>query len=253
MPPTRLAAGRPSTRTVQRIGSLRGRSPPLDPAYLASRAELIDPAKAMGTASPGEPPWDDARLYAPDADRPNHGTSHVVIVDRYGDMASITTTIETGFGSRVVTGGFLLNNELTDFAFAPEEDGKPVANRVEGAKRPRSSMAPTIVLENGAPVLLIGSPGGSSIIPYVAQALVGILDFGQDPQTAIDAPHVLNRNGPTLVEAGPEADATIAALAGLGQEAEATDLNSGLHAILIRDGQLVGAADKRREGLVMGE
>jgi gamma-glutamyltranspeptidase/glutathione hydrolase len=225
----------------------------LDPAYLASRAELIDPAKTLGTASPGEPPWDDAELRAPDVDRPNHGTSHFVIVDRYGDMLSLTTTIETGFGSRVVADGFLLNNELTDFSFAPEADGKPVANRVEAGKRPRSSMAPTVVLKDGAPMLLIGSPGGSSIIPYVAQALIGILDFGQDPQAAIDAPHVLNRNSTTQVEAGPGAEATIAELATLGDAAEASDLNSGLHAILLRDGTLVGAADKRREGLVMGE
>lgn len=226
----------------------------LDPDYLAGRAGLIDPAAAMEAASPGEPPWDDAQLWGADGDRPNHGTSHFVIVDRYGDMASITTTIETGFGSRVVTDGFMLNNELTDFSFEAEEDGKPVANRVEGGKRPRSSMAPTIVLQDGAPVLLIGSPGGSRIIPYVAQALVGILDFGMDPQSAIDAPHVVNRNGPTTdVEPGPDAEATVAALGELGQTAEVADLNSGLHAILIRDGVLTGAADKRREGLVMGE
>jgi gamma-glutamyltranspeptidase/glutathione hydrolase len=153
----------------------------------------------------------------------------------------------------VVTGGFMLNNELTDFNLAPEADGKPVANRVEGGKRPRSSMAPTIVLEDGKPVLLIGSPGGSAIIPYVARSLIGILDFGQDPQAAIDAPHVQNRNGVTQVEAGPEAQATIDALATLGGAAEAADLNSGLQAILIGDGTLTGAADKRREGLVMGD
>jgi gamma-glutamyltranspeptidase/glutathione hydrolase len=225
----------------------------LDPAYLASRAALIDPERAMPEASPGAPPWEETELRAPDPDRPNHGTSHFVIVDRYGDMLSLTTTIETGFGSRVVADGFLLNNELTDFAFAPEADGKPVANRVEPGKRPRSSMSPTIVLKDGAPMLLIGSPGGASIIPYVAQALVGILDFGLDPQAAIDRPHVLNRNGPTEVEAGPEAEATVAALARFGGETEVTDLNSGLHAILIRDGKLIGAADKRREGVARGQ
>jgi gamma-glutamyltranspeptidase/glutathione hydrolase len=226
----------------------------LDPGYLASRAALIAPDRAIEEAAPGEPPWDEGRLYGPDGDRPNHGTSHFVIVDAYGDMLSLTTTIETGFGSRVMAGGFLLNNELTDFAFAPEQGGKPVANRVEGGKRPRSSMAPTIVFEDGRPMLLIGSPGGSSIIPYVAESLVRILDFGQDPQAAIDGPHVVNRNGPTLVEEGPEAAAAIEALAASGQVAEAADLNSGLHAILIRpDGTLVGGADRRREGQVMGE
>ena len=111
-----------------------------------------------------------------------------------------------------MAGGFLLNNELTDFGFPPEAEGKPVANPVEPGKRRRSSMAPTIVLQDGEPMLLIGSPGGSSIIPYVAEALVRILDFGQDPQTAIDGSHVLNRNGPTEVEAGPEAAAKMEAL-----------------------------------------
>jgi gamma-glutamyltranspeptidase/glutathione hydrolase len=225
----------------------------LDPAYLKSRAELIDPKKAMEAASPGEPPWKKAELRAPGREWPEHGTTHFVIIDRYGDMLTATTTIETNFGSRVVTDGFMLNNELTDFAFAPEENGKPVANRVEGGKRPRSSMSPTMVFRDGAPMLLIGSPGGANIIPFVAQALIGILDFGMDPQAAIDAPHVLNRGGPTMVEEGPEAAATVEALAALGQQAETADLNSGLQAILIESDTLTGAADKRREGLVMGE
>ncbi len=225
----------------------------IDPGYLADRARLIDPSVAMEGASPGEPPWDDARLYAPDIERPRHGTSHFVVKDAYGDMISITTTIETGFGSRLMTGGFLLNNELTDFSFEPETDGKPVANRVEGGKRPRSSMSPTIVLRDGAPVLLIGSPGGSRIIGYVAGSLVGILDFGLDPQIAIDRPHVLNRNGATDVEEGPDGAALAAALTDLGHEVEVRDLNSGLHAIAISDAGLVGAADKRREGAAVGD
>jgi gamma-glutamyltranspeptidase/glutathione hydrolase len=215
---------------------------------------LIDPGHAMETpARPGEPPWEDAQLRAPDQERPNFGTTHFVIVDSYGNLLSATTTIETGFGSRVMTGGFLLNNELTDFAFVPEVDGVPVANRVEGGKRPRSSMSPTIVFRGDTPVLLIGSPGGANIIPYVAGALVGILDFGLDPQTAVDRPHALNLNGPSRVEAGDGAEALIEALAEFGHAAEAVDLNSGLHAILIgADGALTGAADRRREGLVMG-
>ena len=225
----------------------------LDPGYLAGRATLIDPAHAMPKAAPGEPPWKKAELRAPDAGGPEHGTTHFVIVDRYGGMLSATTTIETNFGSRVVVDGFLLNNEMTDFNFAPEADGKLVANRVEPGKRPRSSISPTVVLKDGRPMLLIGSPGGANIIPFVAQALVGILDFGQDPQTAIDAPHVLNRNGTTQVEAGPEAEAMLAGLKGLGDAAETVDLNSGLQAILIGEEGLTGAADKRREGLVLGE
>ncbi len=226
----------------------------LDPAYLADRAKLITPDVTMTTVAPGTPPWKETRARGLGADQPEHGTSHFVVVDSRGDMLSMTTTIETGFGSRVVTDGFMLNNELTDFNFAPEADGKPVANRVEPGKRPRSSMSPTIVLKDGRPALLIGSPGGSAIIPFVTQTLIGILDFGEDPQTAIDAPHIQNRGGKTQVEAGPDAAATIAALATLGDTtAEAADLNSGLHAILIGDGVLTGAADKRREGLVIGE
>jgi gamma-glutamyltranspeptidase/glutathione hydrolase len=214
----------------------------LDPDYLASRAALIDPETAMQPASAGEPPWDDATLYSPDTPRPLHGTSHFVVKDRYGDMISITTTIETGFGSRVMTGGFLLNNELT------------VANRVEGGKRPRSSMAPTIVLEDGEPTLLIGSPGGSRIIPYVAGALVGILDFGLDPQVAIDRPHVVNRNSMTTeVEQNHDTADLVSALEAKGHEVSVADLNSGLHAIAITADGLVGAADKRREGAVAGE
>jgi gamma-glutamyltranspeptidase / glutathione hydrolase len=187
-------------------------------------------------------------------ERPRAGTTHFVIVDSHGDMVSATTTIETGFGARVMTGGFLLNNELTDFSFAPEAeaDGAPVANRVEGGKRPRSSMAPTVVLRDGAPVLLAGSPGGANIIPYVAAALVAILDWDLDPQLAIDRPHVLSRNGPTNVEEGEGAEATAEALRALGHEVSIANLNSGLHVIAIDDGGLIGAADKRREGLVLG-
>jgi len=224
----------------------------LDGDYLASRAALIDPEAAMPEAEPGTPPWDDARRLAPDTPRPRAGTTHFVIKDRYGDMVSATMTIEQGFGSRVMTNGFLLNNELTDFAFAGAADGAPIANRVEGGKRPRSSMSPTIVLEDGAPVLLIGSPGGSRIIPYVAGALVAILDWGMDPQAAIDRPHAVNRNGPTDVEAGPGAEATAEALAALGHEVTIRDLNSGLHVLAIGPDGLVGAADKRREGLALG-
>ncbi|MEM8570993.1 MAG: gamma-glutamyltransferase [Pseudomonadota bacterium] len=225
----------------------------LDPSYLASRAELIDPSLAMEKALPGEPPWDEAELRAPGLEAPEFGTSHFVIVDGYGDMISTTTTIESGFGSRVMVNGFLLNNELTDFSFVPEVDGQPVANRVEPGKRPRSSMAPTIVLSDGVPVLLIGSPGGSRIIPYVAQSLISILDFGLDPQVAIDRPHITNRNGPTDIETGGGAEVIAAQLQELGHETNIRDLNSGLHAILIGPDGLVGAADKRREGLALGE
>ncbi|WP_424933715.1 gamma-glutamyltransferase [Amaricoccus macauensis] len=225
----------------------------LDPDYLTTRAALISEGEAMESADPGEPPWDDAALRAPGLEAPEYGTSHFAIVDSYGDMISITTTIESGFGSHVMTNGFLLNNELTDFSFTPEEDGNPVANRVEGGKRPRSSMSPTIVLEDGEPVLLIGSPGGSRIIPYVAQSLMGILDFGLDPQVAFDRPHLTNRNGATDIEAGPQAEELAQSLQALGHETNIRDLNSGLHAIAITPDGLIGAADRRREGIALGE
>jgi gamma-glutamyltranspeptidase / glutathione hydrolase len=226
----------------------------LDRDYLAQRAELIGQDATMGVAEAGEPPWEDAMRLAPDRPRPREGTTHFVIVDRYGDMVSATTTIESGFGSRVMTNGFLLNNELTDFARAPEENGAPVANRVEGGKRPRSSMAPTIVLRDGEPVLLTGSPGGANIIPYTAASIIAILDWDMDPQEAIDLPHVLNRNGPTDVEEGEGAEETAEALRELGHEVNIANLNSGLHVIVVgEDGTLTGAADKRREGLVLGD
>lgn len=225
----------------------------LDQAYLKSRAALIDPNKAMAKADAGTPPWKEASIYAPDTQLERPGTSHFSIVDALGNVVSITTTIETGFGSRVMSNGFLLNNELTDFSRAPEKDGKPIANRVEGGKRPRSSMAPTIVLKDGAPVLAIGSPGGSRIINYVAQSIIGILDFNMDPQVAISQPHIVNRNGATDVEENTDAVAMIPALEALGHETKVRDLNSGLHVIQIKDGVLIGGADTRREGTVMGD
>ncbi|MFA7432790.1 MAG: gamma-glutamyltransferase [Gemmobacter sp.] len=225
----------------------------LDRDYLAERAALIDPGTVMETAPPGTPPWDETRPLAPDHGRPRAGTTHFVIVDRDGSMASVTSTIESGFGNRVMTGGFLLNNELTDFAFRPEVEGRPVANRVEGGKRPRSSMAPTAVLRDGRPVLLTGSPGGANIIPYVALSLIATLDWGMDPQEAIDLPHVATLGGPVRVEQGAAGDALALGLAALGHEVERADLNSGLHVILIGPEGMVGAADMRREGLASGD
>ncbi|WP_114010084.1 gamma-glutamyltransferase [Cohaesibacter intestini] len=225
----------------------------LDKDYLRDRSALIDPAKSMGKAQAGTPPWKEATRLSPDTQLERPGTSHVSIVDSYGNVVSLTTTIETGFGSRVMVGGFLLNNELTDFSRTPEKDGKPIANRVEGGKRPRSSMAPTIVLKHGAPVLAIGSPGGSRIINYVARPIIAILDHGMDPQDAINMPHIVNRNGKTDLEKDTSATTLGTALEAKGHEINITDLNSGLHAIQIKDGKLIGAADPRREGVALGE
>lgn len=224
----------------------------LNADYLSARAALIDPEKSMGKAEAGTPPWDSAQLYSPDTQLEKPGTSHFVIADRYGNSVSMTTTIESGFGSRVMSGGFLLNNELTDFSFTPERDGKPVANRVEAGKRPRSSMSPTIVMRNGRPYLLTGSPGGSRIINYVTQSVIAMLDWKMPPQTALNMAHVVNRNGKTDLEEGTDAVELQSSLESLGHEVNVRGLNSGLHAIKFELGLLYGAADPRREGEAMG-
>ena len=166
----------------------------------------------------------------------------------------MTTTIEDGFGARLMAkGGFLLNNELTDFSFTTTEDGKPVANRVEPGKRPRSSMAPTIVLDAGNRLhAVLGSPGGSAIINYVAKTLVGILDWKLDPQVAVDLPNVGSRNAATELEKGTEAEAWKAALEAKGHEVRVIDQTSGIQAIVVTPAGLVGGADSRREGVAIG-
>ena len=224
----------------------------LDKTYLTERASLIDPTTAMEKAEAGIPPNEDALRFSPDLQPEREGTSHFSIVDQFGNIISMTTTIETGFGSRVMTNGFLLNNELTDFSFKDVKDGKPVANRVEGGKRPRSSMSPTMVFADGKPMLAIGSPGGSRIINYVTQKVIAILDWEMDLQTALDMPHVVNRNGGTDLEENTAAADFQTDLEAMGHEVEVRGLNSGLHAIAIKDGRLHGAADSRREGIAAG-
>ena len=180
-------------------------------------------------------------------------TSHISIVDADGNALSMTTTIENGFGSRLFTQGFLLNNELTDFSFETHDDaGYPIANRLEPGKRPRSSMAPSIVMKDDKPVLVIGSPGGSRIIGYVAKAIIGHLDWGMDVQQAIALPNIVNRFGTMDVEQGTDATGLTQALTDLGFEVEETDLNSGLHGIAITPDGLSGGADPRREGIALG-
>jgi gamma-glutamyltranspeptidase/glutathione hydrolase len=183
------------------------------------------------------------------------GTSHISIVDGDGNAVAMTTTIESAFGARIPVGGFFLNNQLTDFSFAPEEDGRPVANRVEGGKRPRSSMAPTFVFDrDGRLALVLGSPGGSRIINYVAETLVALLDWGMDPQQAVSLPRVGNQNGPTEVEADRrDGDALAEALAASGHAVRRRELTSGLAVIRIAPGRLEGGADPRREGVALGD
>ncbi|BDA86340.1 gamma-glutamyltranspeptidase [Aureimonas sp. SA4125] len=230
----------------------------LDDAYLASRATLLDGDRALADDAvvAGEPSWDHAGLAPPrgdDASLELPSTSHFVIADKEGDVVSMTTTIENGFGSRLMTGGFILNNELTDFSFATQEDGRPIANAVAPGKRPRSSMAPTIVMKEGKPVIAVGSPGGSSIIGFVAGALVAMIDWRMDAQQAVALPHLLNRFGTFELEKGTPAADLEPELQALGFKTKVGDLNSGLHAIVITPDGLAGGADPRREGVALGD
>ncbi len=224
----------------------------VDPAYLAERGALLGGGAALTEAAPGNPKFDHASNWADDISLELPSTSHISIVDAYGNVLSMTTTIENAFGSRLLTNGFLLNNELTDFSFKTHRDGVPIANRIEPGKRPRSSMSPTIVMQDGKPVLAIGSPGGSRIIGYVAKSIIAWADWGMDVQQAIAMPHLVNRFGTYDVEAGTAAEGLTDALTELGFEVKARDLTSGLHAIEIGD-TLSGGADPRREGIALGE
>jgi len=230
----------------------------VDPGYLASRAALIG-ERSMGTAEPGTPPGIQV-AYARDRSPLRISTSQVVAVDDEGGAVSMTTTIESAFGSHLMVQGFLLNNEMTDFSFIPEENGQKVANRVEPGKRPRSSMAPTLIFDrqSGEFLATIGSPGGSQIIEYVAKSTIGLLDWNLDAQQAINLPNFGSRNGPTELERGQFSPALIQALKAKGHEVNEIDMTSGTQAIVRgRDAQgnvsLTGGADPRREGEALGD
>ncbi len=225
----------------------------LDRRYLAQRSTLIRADASIGQALAGEPP-ERAGNYAPQASDSLPSTSHLDVVDDDGNAVAMTTSVENSFGSRLMVDGFMLNNQLTDFAFEPVRDGKAVANRVEPGKRPRSSMAPTIVLDrDGRFVLAVGSPGGSQIIGYVAQALVAELDWRLSPAAAYRLPHFLNRNGPTELEAGTPIPGLESALERLGETVTATPMNSGLEGIERTRQGLIGGSDPRREGVALGD
>lgn len=222
----------------------------LAPDYLKTRSELLRGDDALPEVAPGQPEFDHAHLWGDDRSLELPSTSHISIVDSYGNALSMTTTIENGFGSRLMVRGFLLNNELTDFSFATHDNGRPIANALAPGKRPRSSMAPTILRRDGAPVLVLGSPGGSSIIGYVAKTIIGWVDWGLDAQEAVSLSHLVNRFGPYDIE--PAAAALVAPLSDMGFETRQTALTSGLHVIAIGT-ELSGGADPRREGLAYGE
>lgn len=222
----------------------------LNKSYLRERATLIHD-RDMGKAQPGV---FTQYSYANDQSPEIPNTTHVSIVDAQGNVFSMTSSIEMGFGSGVMAAGFLLNNQLTDFSIVPEVNGDLVANRVEAGKRPRSSMSPMMIFDaEGQPIHAVGSPGGSRIINYVAQTLVGLLDWNLDMQAAIDLPHVTNLNGVTSLERGTAIEQHAEALRQRGHEVKVQDLNSGLHGIsLLSDGTLYGGADPRREGMAVG-
>ncbi len=234
----------------------------IEPRYLDSRASLVAPGgRSMGVAQPGQPAGV-RTSWAPMAEQDEHGTSHFSIVDAQGHAVAMTTTVEDAFGSRLMVGvpglagGFALNNELTDFSLAPEDENKqPIANRVEGGKRPRSSMSPTLVFDKSSRklVLVAGSMGGWSIIHSTARLIYGVLHWGLDPQRAVDLPVFGSYNGPTLLEAGLFPQATVQALRLRGADVREQTFTSGSHAIHITPMGLLGGADPRREGMVSGD
>jgi len=216
--------------------------------YLRSRAALVSPSRAMAVVEAGEPPGAPARGSDATAEVP--GTSHFVVVDPMGNVVSMTTTVESLFGSQRFVAGFFLNNQLTDFSFRPVDDrGEAIANAVAPGKKPRSSMSPTLVFRDGAFELAVGSPGGNAIIAYVAKTLVGMLDWGLTPQQAVDLPNVIAR-GPVVVETARIDPAVVESLKGMGHVfRDGRGEASGLHAVRVTaDGRLEGAADPRREG-----
>jgi gamma-glutamyltranspeptidase/glutathione hydrolase len=226
----------------------------LDKDYIAGRAALIDPAKDMGTALAGDPPQKHA-AFTPQRSPVLHGTSHMTIVDKNGEVIAMTTSVESVFGAEVMVKGFFLNNTLTDFSLDPVLDGQPVANAPAAGKRPLSAMSPTIVLDKDGKFLLsVGSPGGPAIIDYVTQSLIAMLDGGLTPAQAIALPRQLNLNGQTRLEKSPENDALAPQLTAMGHSVVvAGGEASGLHGIKrVKDGY-IGGADPRRDGVVIGD
>lgn len=227
----------------------------LDATYLAERRRLYEPASAMEKPSAGMPPGVARRAFGDDATTERAGTSHISVIDGEGNAVSMTTTIEGAFGSGVWASGFLLNNELTDFSFLPvDAAGAPVANRIEPGKRPRSTMAPTIVFsQTGDVEAVLGSPGGSRIIYYVAKTIVGMIDLGLDPQAAAALPNFGSQGGPVDLEMTWRNVMPALRLKTLGHKIRADLLNSGIHVVARRNGRLKGGADPRREGVALGD
>lgn len=225
----------------------------LSDSYLAQRRALIRVDSAQKTpVAAGDPPTAEKRAETATPDLP--GTTHFSILDKNGNAVTLTATVQDVFGTRIMVRGFLLNNQLVNFSALAARDGKPVLNRIEPGKRPLSAMAPTMVFDraSGDLQMLIGAPGGTNILGYIAHTLIGVIDWKLDMQQAINLPRIVNRNGKTDLEAGTKAEELKAPLEALGHEVNIRALNTGQHGILIRDGRIIGGADPRREGLAIG-
>ena len=223
----------------------------LNPDYLKKRSALIDPHKPLEKIVPGIPPDWDGKLYQEGLNFEQPGTTHISIIDKEGNIVSMTSSIEGAFGSHLMVNGFLLNNQLTDFSFSPfDEQREFIANMVEGGKRPRSSMSPTIVFDAGGnPVMVIGSAGGSRIIGYVLQRIISVIDWGMPIEEAMQSGHVLAR-GKTIEM---EEEAYYGSLVEKGNKVDVKDLGSGLTAIHMHNNMITGVADPRREGIAQGQ
>ncbi len=221
-------------------------------AYLRRRSKLLDPSAYMPAAEAGDVPVDSQHGYAPAPSPELPSTTHFSIVDHDGNAVAMTSSVENAFGSRLMVNGFLLNNQLTDFSYRDAAENREVANRVQGGKRPRSSMAPTLVFNaDGKLEMILGSPGGPAIVGFVVKTLVGLIDWDMNPAEATAAPFALSFGGPTLLEQGLSTQKE--ALKALGHEVRVVDFSSGIHAIRITENTIVGGADPRREGAVVGE
>ncbi len=224
----------------------------LDSAYLAARAKLIDPQRALPDPPAGMPPGATATLPRAPA-QPEGGTSHIAILDSAGNAVSFTTTIEGPFGAHVLAHGILLNNELTDFAFIPTRDGMKLANRVEGGKRPRSSTAPALLLNRDNSLrAIVGSAGGGRIIGYVTQTLLALL-AGADPARAVGAPHIGALGSIAELETNTDAASLAPALRARGETVRTAVMNSGTEVILLTPRGPIGASDPRRDGAAVRE
>ena len=228
----------------------------LERTYLDARSRLIDPMHSIGIARPGTPPMRKAQLldFAPMRPQIENGTSHLAVVDDAGEVVSMTTSVEAAFGAQIAAGGFLLNNQLTDFSFEPVIDGKPVANAPAAGKRPMSAMSPSIIFApDGQFFAAVGSPGGAQIIGYVAQAIVNLIDGKLSMPEVAAAPRHVNLNGATLVERGTVLEGMAPALSAMGHQVRIVRFDSGLNGIRKVPGGYEGGADPRREGVALGD